>query len=60
MIATLGKTAFKALMSMIMSAASEEFFKEVFLWLARKAVESSKTSWDDELLAKIEKSLEKK
>lgn len=56
----IGSTAIKAAMSMIVSLASEEFFKDIFMWLAKKAVESSKTKWDDELYRKIEKALEEK
>ena len=52
------KTAGKALISLLMSLATEKFFKEVLLMLAEMAAKSSKTEWDDKLVEKMREALE--
>lgn len=59
-LAPLGKLAGKAVISMLMSLATEKFFKEVFLMLAEMAAKSSKTDFDDKLVAKMKEALESK
>lgn len=50
----------KALISMLMSLATEKFFKEVFIMLAEQAAKSSKTEFDDKLVEKMKEALEEK
>jgi NDP-sugar pyrophosphorylase family protein len=57
---TLLKVAGKALISMVMSMATEEFFKDVFMMLAEKAAQSSKTNFDNKLVARMRDELEKR
>jgi hypothetical protein len=49
--------AAKAALSLLMSLATQEFFREIIVWTAEKAAKSSKTEWDDELIAKIKRHL---
>ena len=58
MIAKLGAMAVKAAMSMAMSLITEEFFKDIFMWAAEKAVNKTKWKWDDELFNKIKEQVE--
>jgi hypothetical protein len=54
---TLLKVAGKALISMVMSLASEAFFKDVFMMLAEKAAASSRTKFDDKLVARVKEEM---
>jgi hypothetical protein len=54
------KVAGKTLISMVMSLATEEFFKDVFMMLAEKAAQSSKTDWDNKFVARMKDELGKK
>lgn len=54
------KMAGKALISMLMSLATEKFFKEIFIMLAEQAAKSTKTGFDDKLVEKMKEALEEK
>jgi len=47
----------KALIGLLMSLATEAFFRDIFIMLATQAAKSSKTKWDDELVENIKKHL---
>jgi hypothetical protein len=51
------KLAAKSLISMLMSLATEAFFKEIFLMLAEMAAKSTKTPYDDKLVESMKKAL---
>lgn len=53
------QVAAKALMSLLMSLATEAMFKEVMIMLAEMAAKSTKTEYDDRLVDKIKEVLEK-
>lgn len=58
MLATIGKLAAKSILNMLMSLATEKFFKEIFIMLAEMAVKSTETKYDDQLVEKIKEALE--
>ena len=49
----------KALINLLMSLATEQFFKEIMIMLAEKAAKSTKTDFDDKLIDKVKEALEK-
>ena len=51
------KIASKTAISMLMSLATEAFFKEVFIMLAEMAAKSSKTKFDDKLVGAMKKEM---
>lgn len=53
------KVAGKALISMLMSLATEAFFKEILIMVAEMAAKSTKTDFDDKLVEKMKEALEK-
>ena len=57
-LAPIIKIAGKSLISLLMSLATEAFFKEVFIMIAEMAAKSSKTSFDDKLVESMKKALE--
>ncbi len=53
-VAALGK----AVVSMVMSLASEKVMREVLLMVAEMAAASTKTKWDDKLVAKVKEAID--
>ncbi len=47
------ETIIKTIIKLLMSLATEEIFKAVFLLLAEEAANSTKTDFDNKLIARI-------
>ena len=59
MLATLGSIAAKAALSVLVKFATQAFFEELILWLAKEGAKSTKTKYDDKLVKMIETSINK-
>jgi hypothetical protein len=56
-LAPIAKAAGKAIISLLMSLATEAFMKEILIMLAEMAAKSTKTTLDDKLVEKVKEAL---